>query len=184
MRGQKLFWVLVWNLFFKLLKHGRAQKCHLQFEFSFTLTNIKRDQNFVKSKAMYESQTQGKQLTLVNLKLICCVRPRLLIFPIWFIPAFSWPLLKAAVLISTIWFCQHFSNRTKGQKSKRDLCILKYKNVRKFCTIIGPFNFILSWIFAEFWKVVYNLFVSSKKRNHEFTNSRILKCCKMSFKAF
>ena len=27
----------------------------------------------------------------------------------------------------------------------------------------------------------FNLFVTSKKRNHQFTN---LKCCKMSFKAF
>ena len=39
--------------------------------------------------------------------------------------------------------------------------------------------------FAEFYPVLYleaiNLFVTSKKRNHQFTN---LKCYKMSFKAF
>ena len=34
----------------------------------------------------------------------------------------------------------------------------------------------------QFSKIaIYNLFVTSKKRNHKFTN---LKCCKMSFKAF
>ena len=33
----------------------------------------------------------------------------------------------------------------------------------------------------EFFLSVFNLFVTSERRNHQFTN---LKCCKMSFKAF
>ena len=52
------------------------------------------------------------------------------------------------------------------------------------------FNFLWS-VFRKRSKTIlsFNLFVTSKKRNHEFTNSRIyqftnLKCCKMSFKAF
>ena len=55
-------------------------------------------------------------------------------------------------------------------------------------TIFGQKNFTDFLHIVQFEKkmffMTYNLFVTSKKRNHEFSNSRILKCYKMSFKAF
>lgn len=80
----------------------------LNFCLQFTLTNIKRNQNFVKST---RPKLKGSSLPWWIWNWFVASGPGFWFFPIWFIPAFSWPLLKAAVLISTIWFCQHFKNR-------------------------------------------------------------------------